>query len=151
VLMESDLKALAEHYDIIMIYLFGSRSDEGSGYLERRMVPAGDGSDLDIAVAFQQPPSKPMDTYGSLYRSLSRIFEPFHVDLVFMHEIDTLFQYDIITGVRIYSKDENSADIFEEGIMRRAGDLLFKKRRMNEEVMEAIADGYFAFEYRPGP
>lgn len=35
--------------------------------------------------------------------------------------------------------------------MKRAEDLLFKKRVFDKEVMEAIEDGYFEFEYSPHP
>ena len=66
-----------------------------------------------------------------------------------MHEMDTLFQYEIIKGIRIYEKDELYADDFEEGIMKRAEDLIFKRRILNNEIMEAIEDGYFEFEYSP--
>ncbi len=85
-----------------------------------------------------------------LYREFSRVFEPFNIDLVFMDEVDTLFQYGIIRGVRIYAKDEGDADLFEETVMKKAGDLLFKKRLMNKEIMEAVEDGYFEFEYKSG-
>ncbi len=66
-----------------------------------------------------------------------------------MHEVSTLFQYEIINGVRIYEKDELLADEFEEGVMKSAEDLLYKKRIFNSEIMEAIEDGYFEFEYSP--
>ncbi len=149
--MRADLNSLAERYNIALIYLFGSRSDEGARYLEEGAIPAGNGSDLDIAVLFRQSSSNPMDLYGSLFRAFSQIFEPFSVDLIFLHEVDTLFRFEVIRGTRVYANETEQADFFEEDIMRRAEDLLFKRKVMNEEIMEAIADGYFQFEYQPGP
>lgn len=67
-----------------------------------------------------------------------------------MHEVNTLFQYEIIKGVRVYEKDEFLTDEFEEGIMKQAEDLLFKKRIFDSEILEAIEDGYSEFEYSPG-
>ncbi len=150
-LMEPDrIQSLAGEFGMILIYLFGSRSDEGEKYLQGVESTQASPSDLDIAVFFDNPPADRMEVYGRLYRSFSQIFDPFNIDLVFMDEVDTLFRFEIIKGVRIYAKDEDFADIFEESIMKKAGDLLFKKRMMNKEIMEAVENGYFEFEYRPG-
>jgi hypothetical protein len=51
--------------------------------------------------------------------------------------------------VRIYEKESPLADEFEEGIAKRAGDLFFKRKIFYSDVMEAIEDGYFEFEYSP--
>lgn len=66
-----------------------------------------------------------------------------------MQEVHTLFQYEIIKGVRVYERDKFVADEIEEEIMKRAEDLFFKKRIFDQEVMEAIECGYFEFEYIP--
>ncbi len=117
-------------------------------FREIAYLNAEDISDLDLAVSFKSIPSDPMKIYGVLYKELSEVFEPFSIDLVFMHEVDTLFQYEIIKGIRIFEKAESLADEVEEMIMKRAEDLAFKKRIMNREILEAIEDGYIEFEYR---
>ena len=91
-----------------------------------------------------------MKIYGILFKELSEVFEPFNIDLVFMHEVDTLFQYEIIKDIRIFEKDASLADEREEMIMKKAEDLAFKKRLMYKEILEAIEDGYIEFEYRAG-
>jgi hypothetical protein len=58
-----------------------------------------------------------------------------------------LFQYEIIKGERIYEKDSHSTDEFEEEIVKRAGDLMFKKKILDREIMETVEDGYIEFEY----
>jgi hypothetical protein len=68
-----------------------------------------------------------------------------------MHEQDILFQYEIIQGARIYEKDESFADEFEEIVMKQSEDLSYKKRVFHSEVMEAMKNGYFEFEYSPNP
>ena len=40
-----------------------------------------------------------------IYKELSEIFAPFFIDLIFMFEVDTLFQYEIIKGIRIFEND----------------------------------------------
>ena len=143
------IHTLAEAYDLSLIYLFGSQAATGNQYLEGIKVVPDEASDLDIAVAFQNPPTLPMETYGHLYRDLGKIFDPFDIDLIFAHEVNILLQCEIIKGVRIYKADESLADQFEERIMKLAGDLIVKKRMMDREIVEAIEDGYFQFEYTP--
>jgi predicted nucleotidyltransferase len=148
---DSNIRSLAQGYGIALIYLFGSQADKGKRYLKGEDVTPHVFSDLDVAVAFENPPAESIETYGILYKKFSEIFDLFNIDLVFMHEVNTLLQYEIIKGVRICEKDELFADEFEESIMKRAEDLLFKKRILDNEIMEAIENGYFEFEYSPNP
>lgn len=149
--MVNDVRNIAERYGCNMIYLFGSQADRGSRYLQDESVAPEPSSDLDIAVCFEIPPLDIFKVYGTLYKRFSEIFEPFKADIVFMHEVDTLFQYEVIKGIRIYEKDADAADQFEGRIIKRAEDLLYKKRIFDKEIMEAVEDGYFEFEYRPNP
>jgi predicted nucleotidyltransferase len=148
---DDQIKAIARSYGITLVYLFGSEAKRGKIYFEGERITPHSFSDLDVAVAFEKALPEPMRTYGRLYREISEIFVPFNVDLLFMQEVNTLFQHEIIRGIRIYARDEFDADEFEEGILKRSEDLLFKKRMMEKEMMEAVDDGYFEFEYRPNP
>lgn len=149
--MIKDIKDIAKKHGCSLIYLFGSQADKGKRYLDGEDIGHETSSDLDIAIAFEIPPGEPLKSYVDLYKSFSEIFDPFEIDLVFMHEVATLLQYEIIKGVRIYEKEGPLADEFEEGIAKRAGDLLFKRKIFDSEIMEAIEDGYFEFEYSPNP
>lgn len=145
----SKIRNIAKKYGIALIYLFGSQAENGARYLAGDHKGVEDLSDLDVAVAFENIPAKAIKIYGTLYKEFSEIFAPFYIDLVFMHEVETLFQYEIIKGERIFEKDEFLTDEFEEKIMKMAEDLAFKQRIMNREILEAIEDGYFEFEYNP--
>jgi len=145
------IRALAERYHIALIYLFGSQADKGIKYLKGKDIMPDAFSDLDVAIVFKDFPSEVIMTYGILYKEISELFDPFNIDLVFMHEVNTLFQYEIIKGVRIYEKDESHADDFEESIMKRSEDLSYKKRIADNEIMEAIENGYFEVEYSANP
>ena len=149
--MINDINNIAERYGLNMIYLFGSQADNGGRYLRGESVAIEQCSDLDIAVCFEIPPLDIYKIYGSLYKVFSEIFEPFKVDILIMYEVDTLFQYEVIKGIRIYEKDTDAADQFEEGVIKKAEDLLYKKRIFDKEIMEAVEDGYFEFEYSPNP
>ena len=147
--IKKELNKVAERFECSLIYLFGSQAELGRRYFEGEKVQLDPFSDLDVVVAFTHPPKKSFEVYGQLFREFSEIFEPFRVDLVFMHEVHTLIQYEIIKGVRIFAQDEFIADEIEERIMKRAEDLSFKKMIFDQEVMEAMECGYFEFEYTP--
>jgi predicted nucleotidyltransferase len=144
------IKEIAGRYGCILIYLFGSQAEKGMRYLEGEEVVPDPFSDLDIALKFEAPP-RDVDIYCSLYMEFSELFNPFEVDIVYVHEVDAFFHYEIIKGIRVYEKSEEDADRFEEDVLKRAEDLYFKKKAFDEEVMEAIEDGYFQFEYHANP
>ncbi len=147
--MKKRIRDIAERFDCVLVYFFGSQADKGRRYLEGEDVSADHFSGLDIAVAFREAPTDAIKIYGKVYQEMSRLLEPFNLDLVFMHELGALFRYEIIKGVRVYEKDDYRADEFEEEVMRRAEDLMFKKKILDREIMEAIEDGYIEFGYSP--
>lgn len=142
------MREIAERYGLTLIYLFGTQAETGSRHLKGEAVTPDRFSDLDIAVQFKMLPED-IDIYGNLYIELSELFGPFDIDIVFIHEVDTFFCYEIISGIRVYEKSEKDADRFEEDVLKRAGDLYFKKKAFDKDAMEAIEDGYFPFEYHP--
>jgi len=149
--VKKEIRRIAEQFDCILIYFFGSQAERGRRYLEGEVVRPEDFSDLDVAVAFRNPPAETIRIYGEIYKEISEVLEPFNIDLIFVHEMNPLFQHEIIKGIRIYEKEEDLTDEFEEGVMKRAEDLVFKKRVLDREIMEAIENGYIEFEYSPHP
>jgi predicted nucleotidyltransferase len=149
--MRNSVQDLARKFDCVLIYLFGSQAEGGKRFLEGEEIRPDAYSDLDVAVAFRNLPTGTIKIYGEIYKEISEIFNLFNIDLIFIQEMSPLFQYEIIKGVRIYEGDERIAEEFEEGVMKKAEDLTFKKRILDLEIMEAIEDGYFEFEYRANP
>lgn len=143
------LQAITEKYNIGIVYLFGSQAEIGKRYIEGYDIMPDASSDLDIAVVFRERPENEIKAYGLIYLDLSKLFDPFEIDLVFLHELNAIFRYEIIKGIRVYAEDEQFADSLEEAIMKEAEDLLFKRKEFYEDIMEAIRDGYFEFEYSP--
>ena len=148
-MINQSIKKIADKHDILSIYLFGSQAEAGIRYMGGETVIPETHSDLDVAVAFEKPPADVIRQYGMLYQEFSDIFDPFNLDLIFMQEVNALFQYEILKGIRIYEKNIESVDEFEERIMKRAADLQFTKKALDKEIMEAIEDGYIEFEYSP--
>jgi predicted nucleotidyltransferase len=149
--MRISILDLAKKFGCILIYLFGSQAEDGKRYLEGEEIRPDTFSDLDVAVAFRNLSTIPINIYGELYRDISEILVPFNIDLIIIHEMDPLFQYEIIKGIRVYEEDERITEEFEEKVMKKAGDLIIKKRVLDHEIMEAIENGYFEFEYRADP
>jgi predicted nucleotidyltransferase len=137
------LGEIAGRRGVALVYVFGSQSQAGARYLQGELAVAESGSDLDVGVVFIDPPASAVPVYGDLYAELTHLFEPFTVDLVFLHEVSALFRYEAIRGECVYAASDAFQEEFEERTMKEAADLKFKKRIFDQEVLEAIRDGYF--------
>jgi len=143
-----EIREIFKRYNVKIAYLFGSQRDKGLAFLNGQPGDSEKGSDLDIGVVFSRLPQKRMDTYGGLYADLSIFFEPFNIDLVFLQETNSLFQYEAIRGIPIYCDDEDFLDEYEERVMKRAEDLAYKRRQFERDFLEAIRDGYIEVKHR---
>jgi len=137
------LGEIARRHGAGLVYLFGSQAEAGSRHLRGGEAAPEAGSDLDIGIVFVSPPPSAVPVYGDLYAELTGLFEPFTVDLVFLHEVSSLFRYEAILGECAYAASDAFQEEFEERTMKEAADLKFKKRIFDQEVLEAIRDGYF--------
>ncbi len=125
------------------VYLFGSQKDAGFAFLNNAIPHIEKEADLDVGIVFERLPKDVFDIYGELYAELSILFDPFNIDLVFLQETDSLFQYEAILGELIYCNDESFIDEYEEKVMKMASDLYFKKAESEKDFIEAVKDGYF--------
>jgi len=141
------LKTLFQKYEVKIAYLFGSQKEKGIEFLKGRTAESEKGSDLDIGVVFERLPDKAFLIYGEIYAELADIFEPFNIDLVFLQETDSLFQYEAIKGEVIYCEDQEFLDEYEERVMKKAGDLAYKWKEFERDFLEAIKNGYFKIEH----
>ena len=76
----SKLEQLSAAQDVLALYLFGSRADDGLAVLDGKTVTAS-GSDLDIGVVFRSFPVH-HHRLASLQVALEDTFAPLRVDLV---------------------------------------------------------------------
>lgn len=144
----SRLNKLCKKYGIIIAYLFGTQQDAGFKYLQDQMMALEKTSDLDFGLLIKSPPERMYEFHGNLYLDLSKLFEPFNVDIIFLHEVDSLFKYEIICGQRIYTSDECNADEYEENIQKIASDLSFKRKIFEKDFYESLENGYFEIELK---
>ncbi len=143
-----ELKMVFKKFQVSIVYLFGSQMESGILYLQGKKNKVEKGSDLDIGIAFKNPPKDVYQVYGGLYVDLSKFFKPFNVDIVFMHEVSFIFRFEIINGYRIYALDEEDADNYEEMVMKFASDLYYKRKMFETDFHEAIRDGYFEIKLK---
>ncbi len=142
------LDDIFKKYNVKIAYLFGSQMKEGLKFLKGEKYKVKKGSDLDIGVVFEELPPNKISIYGDLYLELSKAFDPFEIDLVFLQEADSLFQYEAIKGAIIYSEDEEFLENYEEIAMKKAENLSFKQKEFFKDFLEAIKDGYRKIELK---
>jgi len=144
----SRLGQLIEKHKVILAYLFGSQKNAGLKYLNEQEALIEETSDLDIGILLENPHVNMYRLCGDLYYDLSTIFEPFNIDIVFLHEVSFLLKFEIIKGHRIYTSDEGFADEYEENVIKFASDLSFKRRMFEKDFLEALENGYFEIELK---
>jgi predicted nucleotidyltransferase len=143
------IEKICKKYNIALCYLFGSQQGQGGDALEGRQVEIVDPeSDIDFAVLFKAPPENSLETYALLSLDLQELAAPFKADLLFLHEVDHLIQLEAIKGINIYSFDERFREEFEGRVMMFASDELEIFKLNEKDLLEAIENGYFEFEYK---
>jgi predicted nucleotidyltransferase len=140
---------ICEKYNIALCYLFGSQQELGKVLLKGKEVEVVDReSDIDFAVLFKTPPGDSLKTYAMLSLDLQELVAPFKADLLFLHEVDYLIQLEAIKGINIYSVNDEFRDEHEEKVMMFAADELEIFKLNEKDLLEAIDNGYFEFEYK---
>jgi predicted nucleotidyltransferase len=141
------LQATLKKNGVLLAYLFGSNQDIGKRFLEGSAYKAGKTSDLDIGLLVAPSSGTIYESYGNLYLELSRVFAPFNIDIVLLHEVHSLLKFEIICGYRIYAADGQFADDYEDLVVKFASDLAAKRRMFESDFVKAIEDGHFEIEH----
>ena len=125
------LHDICAEYGLLLIYVFGSRTEDGARRIRGKVVD-GAGSDLDVGV-FGRGGVVAAARLGALQVALEDLFAPLRIDLVPLDRVDPLFQFAAIQGERIAASDSTAADERELEVMRRAADLLPFQRQLEME------------------
>ena len=133
-----------------MAYLFGSQKDTGRQFLAGSSSKIQNSSDLDVGLLLASASETLYVRYGNLYLELSRVFAPFKIDIVLLNEVHSLLGFEIISGHRLYARDERFAEDFEESVIKFASDLAIKRRMFEPDFTEAIEDGHFEIKHPKG-
>jgi len=126
------LERICREYDLLAVYLFGSRADEGLRRLEGEEV-SREGSDLDVGIVFRRIDFDVL-VLSELQVHFEDLFEPLRVDLVPLQRVDALFQFNAIDGHRVAAPDSTAADEYELVVMRRAAELVPIERQLQIEM-----------------
>lgn len=132
------LAALAEQYNLIAFYAFGSRAKEiaarVAGKSESESLSPNSDVDIGIVPAFGHH-------LGARERvriaiALEDLFSVKRVDLVVVPEAPAFLALDIVTGELLYASDSHAEAEFQLYVLRRAGDLApfeYERRRLIRE------------------
>jgi len=143
------IERICKKYNVALCYLFGSQKEEGKALLEGKQVGLKDAeSDIDFAVLFKIPPQNSLEVYAALSLDLQDLVSPFRADLLFLHEVDHIIKLEVIKGINVYSLNEGYRETYEERVMMFASDELEIFKRNESDLLEAIDNGYFQFEYK---
>jgi predicted nucleotidyltransferase len=126
------LGEICREFELLSVYLFGSRADDGLRVLEGKSV-SGEGSDLDVGV-FSMTRRIDASRLGELQIVLEAVFAPLQVDLVPLDRVDPLFQVRAVDGHRVATSDSTATDERELEVLRRAADLLPFQRQAEIDV-----------------
>jgi len=126
------LDRICRDHDLLAVYLFGSRADDGLRLLDGEEATR-EGSDLDVGLVFHGPE---IDFWGlsRLQVEFEELFAPLRVDLVPLQKVDAIFQFHAIDGHRIAETDSTRNARRELVVMRRAAELIPIQRRLEEET-----------------
>ena len=130
-----EIEKLCKGYNVIALYVFGSRAAEMLRVLEDDaylLKPSE--SDLDIAILTQSPLS--IENKVGLILELEELFHAPRVDLSVLQETDAFLAANIIRGERIYAADSYLADEYELFVLRRAGDLADLERERMAMILQ---------------
>lgn len=137
-----DLGIVCQRYAIALVYLYGSKAEEGLRYLRGENIIIDDRlTDIDVGVVFKEslpPPEKRYKLYSSVFNEFEELFRPLPLDLVFLEEGHSVFQGEALKGYCVYSIDEAFKENYEEMILRRAADFRpFLELYLKEALEEA--------------
>lgn len=126
------LHAACRAHDVLVLYLFGSRADDGLRRLTGVPVAPG-GSDVDVGVVFGAP-EVDHRRLAALQVALEDVFAPLRVDIVPLQRVDALFQYAAVSGHRVFEANPTRVAEYELLVMRRAAELAPIQRHIEREV-----------------
>jgi len=132
------LTAICQEYNVIILYVFGSRAQEVRAWLLHEQTElASNGSDIDIGV--KRPPHCRWDVQSKVDMALA--LEDFlgcsSVDLVALEDADPFLAANIIRGERLYAENAHAADEYDLYVLRRAGDLAPLERERIALILDA--------------
>lgn len=132
---------LAREYNLVALYVFGSRATEITARVAGEMVAAAfPSSDVDIGVLPAQGHRLTAQDRVRLAIALEDVLDVDRVDLVVLPEASPYLALDVICGELLCVTDLDAEAAYQLYVLRRAGDLapLERERRRMLLAEEAI-------------
>jgi hypothetical protein len=130
------LGSLCGRYDVVIAYAFGSRTGEIRDWIDGRRPSLSPGDrDVDVGVKCARGTSLTVQHKVALAIDLEDLLACDRVDLVVLDEASAFLAEEVISGERIYARDERLADEYDLYVLRRAGDQLPLERERAEILL----------------
>uniref|UniRef100_A0A7C3RKL6 Nucleotidyltransferase domain-containing protein n=1 Tax=Dictyoglomus thermophilum TaxID=14 RepID=A0A7C3RKL6_DICTH len=135
-----ELIKICKKYNIALCYLFGSQKDNALKILKNEEVKIKDPlADIDVGIVFDKNiddiPER-YKLYANIYNEMEDIFKPYKLDLVFLQECHSVFQFEAIKGICVYSISDDFKENYEMMILRRSADFKYVLDKFYEEAFE---------------
>ncbi|WP_073345335.1 nucleotidyltransferase domain-containing protein [Caldanaerobius fijiensis] len=131
---------ICKENDIALAYLFGSQKENALRILKGHVVTIDDPlADIDVGVVFLKNIDEIKNRYklyAKIYNEMEDIFKPYPLDLIFLQENNSIFQWEALKGICVYSISEEFKDEYEMMILRRAADFEYVLNKYTKEVLE---------------
>ncbi len=136
------LKEICQHNGIILAYLFGSQAQNGYNIIKgNRALSTDHFADLDLGIVLDDEDRLTGSMYklhSAIYNELDELFLPLQLDLVFLQETHSVFQFEAIKGICIYEVNESTRDAYEDRILARAADFRWMLEQYYRERLEGL-------------
>lgn len=139
--LQIQLERVCRRFDVISLYVFGSRAEEiAARFAGRPVAPGLADSDLDVAVQPAPDGLRSVEGRVRLTQALENLFDVSRVDLVILPLASPFLVADAVRGELLFCDDEDRQAHEELYYLRRAADLApFQKDRL---------EGLLSGEYR---
>jgi len=132
------VSGIARSFSLDLVFLFGSQREKGLCVLRGETVNTRDPlADLDVGVVFPTGafPDRPFKVFGPLYAEFQEVFRPLKLDLVFLQETESTFQFEAIQGACVYCSDQETLENYVERVLKFASDWKFTREKINQEFL----------------
>jgi predicted nucleotidyltransferase len=120
------LKAVAERYSIVALYVFGSRALEITARVRGEPSPScASGTDVDIGVQLLSGKNLSVREKVRCAMELEDVLGVSRVDLLVISDVNPFLALDIIRGELLYCHDFDEQSEYELHVLRRAADLTY--------------------------
>ncbi|MBC7227228.1 MAG: nucleotidyltransferase domain-containing protein [Thermoflexales bacterium] len=136
----SKLCDLAQRYDLIAIYAFGSRAEEiAARVADQAVEPTHPASDVDIGVL--PSPRRPLTAAerADLVVALEDLLDVARVDLVILPEAPPFLALDVVRGELLCTTDPVAEAEYQLYVLRRAADLAPFERERRRMILAGEA------------